>query len=659
MSYDPKWVRDDAVVKRDGTNDLTGDWDIGNQRKIVLDELQIRDASGLTISDTTANILVSVDNQTGLFSLKNGVGVNEFSTDSSLTQNSDNVIPTQSAVKTYVANNAGLQNIVEDLSPELGGDLNVNGSDIVSDSTNRDIILTPYGTGEVKITEGEVTSTVTLSIEGNVPEIKIVKTNEPVDEKIWAISAGAGYLGFGSKNDAEWSSTQFMRAYRGTGSSIDYVNFYDPIQGHAGLVSNPGFTFYTDTNTGMYRGGEDILRFATGGTERLEIELNGTLNVGGTSNYENLVTDDDDIPNKKYVDDNAGITEVLDDTTPQLGGTLDVNDNIITNAVSGGNTRIYAGDGGVLGGSLYLHSGDGSSIDVNIELRSRFIMVKGTTGGYSGFRPALQLYDGDDTHYVGLEAPATVTSSRLWTLPQDDPTVVAGHFLTTNSSGELSFVEGLAVTDSTTIIFAGDIYCNDIFTSGSTIHVGTGEIKSTAGNVELYHDGDIKATTQVNGLSIVSDPYSQINFFYNDSTNLGLAISSYTDDNAYFDLWAVEGASFIFRGEGYGVVAKFVDGAACELYHDAELTFSTYDAGLDQGLTVYDGVNEGHLSVDGSSMYLWSDTHGHTVNIGSENTGGSYITGINIDPDNGVDLYFQGAKVSETTANGITGAVWG
>ena len=72
MSYDPKWVRDDAVVKRDGTNDLTGDWDIGNQRKIILDELQMRDASGLTISDTTANILVSVDNQTGLFSLKNG-----------------------------------------------------------------------------------------------------------------------------------------------------------------------------------------------------------------------------------------------------------------------------------------------------------------------------------------------------------------------------------------------------------------------------------------------------------------------------------------------------------------------------------------------------------------------------------------------------------
>lgn len=107
MSYDPKWIRDDAVVKRDGTNDLTGDWDIGNQRKIILEELQMRDASGLTIADTTSNILVSVDNQTGLFSLQIGTGINEFSTDGALTGNSDAAVPTEKAVKTYIDNHTG------------------------------------------------------------------------------------------------------------------------------------------------------------------------------------------------------------------------------------------------------------------------------------------------------------------------------------------------------------------------------------------------------------------------------------------------------------------------------------------------------------------------------------------------------------------------
>jgi len=40
-------------------------------------------------------------------------------------------------------------------------------------------------------------------------------------------------------------------------------------------------------------------------SDMLQIETNGTLRVG-TANYETLVTDDNDIPNKKYVDDNSG-----------------------------------------------------------------------------------------------------------------------------------------------------------------------------------------------------------------------------------------------------------------------------------------------------------------------------------------------------------------
>lgn len=49
-----------------------------------------------------------------------------------------------------------------------------------------------------------------------------------------------------------------------------------------------------------------VLNFFAGGntsTRKLQIEADGTLNVGATTNYENLVTDDDDIPNKKYTDD--------------------------------------------------------------------------------------------------------------------------------------------------------------------------------------------------------------------------------------------------------------------------------------------------------------------------------------------------------------------
>ena len=32
MSYNPKWVKGTEVVKRDGSNALTDDWDIGDTR---------------------------------------------------------------------------------------------------------------------------------------------------------------------------------------------------------------------------------------------------------------------------------------------------------------------------------------------------------------------------------------------------------------------------------------------------------------------------------------------------------------------------------------------------------------------------------------------------------------------------------------------------
>jgi len=45
----------------------------------------------------------------------------------------------------------GLENVVEDLSPQLGGDLEVNGFSIISAITNEDITFTPNGTGSINL----------------------------------------------------------------------------------------------------------------------------------------------------------------------------------------------------------------------------------------------------------------------------------------------------------------------------------------------------------------------------------------------------------------------------------------------------------------------------------------------------------------------------
>ena len=52
----------------------------------------------------------------------------------------------------------------------------------------------------------------------------------------------------------------------------------------------------------------------------------------------------------------------------------------------------------------------------------------------------LRFADSDSTHYVGFQAPSTVSSNQVWTLPATDASV-AGYALVSNGSGVLSWAE--------------------------------------------------------------------------------------------------------------------------------------------------------------------------------------------------------------------------
>lgn len=64
---------------------------------------------------------------TGL-TLENGTNINEFSIDEALAGDSDNVVPTEQAVKAYA--DTKMADLVEDTTPQLGGDLDLNGKNI-------------------------------------------------------------------------------------------------------------------------------------------------------------------------------------------------------------------------------------------------------------------------------------------------------------------------------------------------------------------------------------------------------------------------------------------------------------------------------------------------------------------------------------------------
>ncbi len=82
--------------------------------------------------------------------------------------------------------------------------------------------------------------------------------------------------------------------------------------GLVGIASTGNDDLYIQADQGT-------IRLRTSSDDRLTIETDGTLSVSSAIAYEDLVLDDDDIPNKKYVDDAASIGTVaqIDEGTAQ------------------------------------------------------------------------------------------------------------------------------------------------------------------------------------------------------------------------------------------------------------------------------------------------------------------------------------------------------
>ena len=102
----------------------------------------------------------------------------------------------------------------------------------------------------------------------------------------------------------------------------------------------------------------------------------------------------------------------------------------------------------------------------------------------------LRFADSDSTHYVGFKSPATVTTNKIWTLPDADA-VSSGQALTSNASGTLAW------SDVSSTVADSCIYENDQTISNAyTIAAGKGA--HSVGPLTL------NATVTVNGRWVIS-----------------------------------------------------------------------------------------------------------------------------------------------------------
>ena len=139
-----------------------------------------------------------------------------------------------------------------------------------------------------------------------------------------------------------------------------------------------------------------------------------TSNFGGTLGADNIV----------YQQQNVTTLDLVQDTSPQLGGDLDVNGRDIV-STSDGNITLTPNGSGVV------------RLDGNVDISTGLIALKN-----GGSQSELRLYcEASNAHYLAIKAPPHSQFSGNVTLQLPGGTGTSGQAIVTNGSGVLSFAD--------------------------------------------------------------------------------------------------------------------------------------------------------------------------------------------------------------------------
>jgi hypothetical protein len=407
---------------------------------------------------------------------------------------------------------AKLENVVEDTTPQLGGDLDVNDNNInladaydgntanafVSDGTD----TINLGSGATKIFHNTVSSYEIFSIHtlptaaGSYGWMEIDSKSQ-IDFKInstTVLNINSGSLNLGSGTDIQMSGGGRLQLSGGN----DYNLFYDSTNYLAYIDCTVGdliirntrndkdITIQSDNGSGGVADyfladgstGEVVLYHygsAKLTTKSTGVQTTGTLNVNGAytlptsdgTSGQVLTTDGSGALSFTTVSGSGGISNVVEDTTPQLGGNLDLNGKRIEGT---GYIRID-GDISTINGTYgnltwsqsggILHVGDDSWIAMGntVGLPTVVLVANSPNGGgnplqiqdnnYATPKLALAIdpaaeqqifYNGAkkfETTSAGVQTTGTVNVNGAYTLPTSDGT--SGQVLTTNGAGAVTF----------------------------------------------------------------------------------------------------------------------------------------------------------------------------------------------------------------------------
>mgnify|MGYP003110382665 CR=1 FL=1 len=259
------------------------------------------------------------------------------------------------ANKTLKVNSAGdaiefvtvSTDIVNDTTPQLGGNLDVQASEITTSTTNGNIKLNPNGTGvvEVKGDGSSADGTLQLNCSQNSHGVKI---------KSPAHSASANYT---LTLPSSISNGGLLQT--DTNGNLSWQTNYVPSTG--GSFTGPIYAF-----GGIELGSNDTIKFDSDDQDANHISFRGPNSLSSTVTY---TLPEDGTAGQFLKTDGSGVlsfgtvtTDLVGDTSPQLGGQLDTNGN-----------------------DIVISDGQKLSLDTHAEVRTKTGATNAVSGGLTGY----------------------------------------------------------------------------------------------------------------------------------------------------------------------------------------------------------------------------------------------------------------------------------
>lgn len=303
---------------------------------------------------------------------------------------------TAKTVTINAAGGSGITDLVQDTSPQLGGNLDVQNYQITTSTAN-----------EIRV-ESANGYDITLNATGANADINIQTGPGNIN-----ITPG---MGKAIIDGLSWPTSD------GTSNQVLKTDG----AGNLGWATMP-----TDTNTTYGISAETAtggvnLRLTGSDSSTDDVKLAQGSNITLTRTDANTIT---------IAASSGGIASVSADASPSLGGDLNVNGYKIVSTSgpieiapsTNGNVQLNATGTG----TVDLSTGSG-----NISITSGTGVVALSTARLNAGKE-LRFMDSDASNYVGFKAPATITADKIWTLPSADGT--NGQVLSTNGSGTLSW----------------------------------------------------------------------------------------------------------------------------------------------------------------------------------------------------------------------------